>query len=573
MKKRFLSLLLALVLCLSLLPTVTLADSPALDGKTDASAFPASTDTELRQRINDAPEGETCFIAVAAGTGIDDPFFYLSAPLEIPAGKDIVLLCGRNIAPSEDFAPKNTASVIQVNGKLTLSGGPVSNGLYGFYHPVVTCSMAAISVGDPFDPSAAPGASLVLQSSKISSCSGALYGAVYVAPECSFELKNSMIVGCGGTFQSNELAAICNAGTFTMSGESYIYNCHNPALSETDREYSECRALRNTGTFYANGGTVLDSILNDEDGTITSTGPGVTSFGGAGALSTPYKVVNLGTISGGNFSQVLDNKEGGVIAGGSFHLDTNGVCTVTFNTNGGSAAPASQLRKGAPAARPADPTKNGKVFVGWFNGDTRYYFSSRESEKVTSNLTLTAHWRDAELYSALTPGETYYFDLSSLKDDIPGTVNAGSTDTVYTTPQEGLPDTSLHYVPFTYAGTVESYTLDSSFIGTAVTNDNMTGLDTRSLFFADTNITNGTDWKTLNEKGYIYGKAVTLGGLSYTLRAPTGGREGTGDNDNMSGVPANNDWDAIRTKNPAYLKKRTSSDRRMMALYLSLIHI
>lgn len=568
MKKRFLSLLLALVLCLSLLPTVTLAEAPTPDGKTPISAYGANTDAELRRYIAEAPNNETCYIAVGTGTGNGDPVFYLSAPLEIPAGKDIVLLCGRNIAPSNDFTPKSTDSVIRVYGKLTLSGGTVSNGLYGFYNPVVTCSMAAISVGDPFNPGSVKGAKLVLDSSKISSCSGALYGAVYVAPECSFELKNSMIVGCGGTYSSKEFAAICNAGTFTMSGESYIYNCRNPALSDNDLEYSECRALRNTGTFYANGGTVLDSILNDEGGTITSTGPGVTTFGGAGAESSPYNVTNSGTISGGNFDQTLYNQTGGVIAGGSFNRETNGVCTVTFNTDGGSAAPASQLRSGAPAARPADPTKSGQVFVGWFKDDgTRYYFSTRENEKVTENLTLTAHWRDAELYPALTPGETYYFDLSSLIDDIPGTVNAGSTDDSYTTPQEGLPDKSLHYVPFTYAGTLESYTLDKETFQTiAVTNDNMTGLDTRSLFFADTNITNDTDWKTLNNGGYIYGKEVTLGGLSYTLRAPTGGSS-SNDTASMYGEPANNDWDAIRTKNPAYLKKRTSSDKRMMALY------
>lgn len=40
----------------------------------------------------------------------------------------------------------------------------------------------------------------------------------------------------------------------------------------------------------------------------------------------------------------------------------------------------------------------------------------------------------AEPYAQLEVGRTYYFDLSSVK--IPGTVN------------EALPDTTLHYVPF-----------------------------------------------------------------------------------------------------------------------------
>ena len=44
----------------------------------------------------------------------------------------------------------------------------------------------------------------------------------------------------------------------------------------------------------------------------------------------------------------------------------------------------------------------------------------------------------------LTPGGRYYFDLSAM--DIPGTVNSGNSFGMVS-----LPDTSLHYVPFTYA--------------------------------------------------------------------------------------------------------------------------
>ena len=43
----------------------------------------------------------------------------------------------------------------------------------------------------------------------------------------------------------------------------------------------------------------------------------------------------------------------------------------------------------------------------------------------------------------LTSGGTYYFDLSGVS--IPGTAN------------ESLPDKTMRYVPFTYAGTVDAY--------------------------------------------------------------------------------------------------------------------
>lgn len=51
-----------------------------------------------------------------------------------------------------------------------------------------------------------------------------------------------------------------------------------------------------------------------------------------------------------------------------------------------------------------------------------------------------------EQFEGLTPGSTYYFDLSSEKGNI-GMVN------------NRLPDTTLHYVPFTYVGTINAYSL------------------------------------------------------------------------------------------------------------------
>ena len=60
---------------------------------------------------------------------------------------------------------------------------------------------------------------------------------------------------------------------------------------------------------------------------------------------------------------------------------------------------------------------------------------------------------------SLTPGGTYYFDLSGAS--IPGTANSGNSNGA-----ASLPDTSLHYVPFTYAGTIEAYKLTSAMATT-----------------------------------------------------------------------------------------------------------
>ena len=131
----------------------------------------------------------------------------------------------------------------------------------------------------------------------------------------------------------------------------------------------------------------------------------------------------------------------------------------------------------------------------------------------------------------LTPGGTYYFDLSGV--GIPGTANGS------------LPDTSLHYVPFTYAGTVDAYKLASKMATTEeYAQENKYA---HSLFMADYAVTHTISWDGLNEADLIFGKNCAAGGVDYTLRAPS---VGSGD----SGTPQSNEWDRILDKNDEYIK-------------------
>ena len=65
-----------------------------------------------------------------------------------------------------------------------------------------------------------------------------------------------------------------------------------------------------------------------------------------------------------------------------------GAYTVTFQSEGGSEV-ASQIRANTPADQPADPTKEGYTFIGWYNGESEWNFET----PVTENLTLTAKWQ------------------------------------------------------------------------------------------------------------------------------------------------------------------------------------
>ena len=146
---------------------------------------------------------------------------------------------------------------------------------------------------------------------------------------------------------------------------------------------------------------------------------------------------------------------------------------------------------------------------------------------------------------SLTPGGTYYFDLSGAS--IPGTANSGNSNGA-----ASLPDTSLHYVPFTYAGTIEAYKLTSA---TATTEEYaQQNKYPHSLFVADYAVTHTVSWDDLNTKGLIFGKNYASGGVDYTLRAPSVGSNYTGSGNSERGVPQSNEWDTMLNKDSGYIQ-------------------
>lgn len=108
--------------------------------------------------------------------------------------------------------------------------------------------------------------------------------------------------------------------------------------------------------------------------------------------------MSAGTITGCTAGQEEGKTANGVFiaAGGRFTQspgaqitgEVMGACTVTFQSDGGSEV-ASQIRANTPAARPADPTKEGYTFIGWYNGESEWDFET----PVTADLTLTAKWQ------------------------------------------------------------------------------------------------------------------------------------------------------------------------------------
>ena len=170
------------------------------------------------------------------------------------------------------------------------------------------------------------------------------------------------------------------------------------------------------------------------------------------------------------------------------------------------------------------------VFNEQFNGDHKTdYAGALREVKLTDEI-------DEQF--TLTPGGRYYFDLSAM--GIPGTVN------------DALPDNTLHYVPFTYAGTVDAYKLMSEMATTEEYAQQKKY--PHSLFVADYVVTHTVSWNDLDTASLIFGKDYASGGVDYTLRAPSVGSGRTDSDESPRGTPLSNEWDRILDKDSGYIK-------------------
>ena len=233
-------------------------------------------------------------------------------------------------------------------------------------------------------------------------------------------------------------------------------------------------------------------------------------------------------------------------------LGSDGLKAVTLDLGGGKLGGSSDaihiiVKTGSEFTAPASdgltrPDGDAGSFFMWLGSNGKFY---APGDNVPADVTkLTAQFALSEQFS-LTPGGRYYFDLSAM--NIPGTANGGNSDGAVS-----LPDTSLHYVPFTYVGTIEAYKLTSA---TATTEEYaQQNKYPHSLFVADYAVTHTISWGGLNDEGLIFGKNYASGGVDYTLRAPSVGSISTGSGDSQRGVPQSNEWDTMLNKNSGYIQ-------------------
>lgn len=281
----------------------------------------------------------------------------------------------------------------------------------------------------------APGGTLLMRGGNIVGCTARQGGGIYVEDGGRFEMSAGTITGCVAQTANNDDTrggGLCNFGTTVLSGAAAIRDCRAILSGESTNKnegggicsvrnltirdnvtVSGCTANEESDAMSIGGGDANNSpteiIGGTFDGSVTNGG---TISGGAFTGS----VVNRGTITNGTFGGEVTNESGrsfgvisggifngkvtnindtsapeetpGRISGGTFNREVMGACTVTFLSDGESAAP-SQIRANTPADQPADPTKEGYTFIGWYNGESEWNFET----PVTADLTLTAKWQ------------------------------------------------------------------------------------------------------------------------------------------------------------------------------------
>lgn len=227
----------------------------------------------------------------------------------------------------------------------------------------------------------APGASFVMEGGNIVGCSaGKSGGGVKVTNDGDFKMSGGTISGCtaGGG------GGIDNRGTTTLSDNAKIKSCSATGTEIDDRGGGVCsyRNLTVSGSMVISGCTAQNN--NSYAMYVTTGYPDARS-----------------SIEGGTFdgSVWLNHSSSGkiTVSGGTFKNGVSGAWTVTFNTNGGTPEPESQIRANLPATKPDDPTSSGYVFAGWYTDEActaAYDFT----KPVTDSVTLYAKWEAAPRY-------------------------------------------------------------------------------------------------------------------------------------------------------------------------------
>lgn len=411
MKKRIFSILTALCLCLTLLPTMAAAEETAgtatevetSDELVGALADPNVTTIKLKKDITvNATENVkelTINRPITLVNSSRKPL-HLNLPLTIAENGALTLDVLKGVVSL------NSYKGMVVNGSLTVGAG--CEVIFGGDQPFLTINQGGTVTTQPAGENTISGL-LSLGKDAALTVNGALVNNGRLSVSDMENLKKAASIG--GDLILDDI-------TIT---EDYTL------------DMKDCTLTIGHITFLNANLTVKNASRVDATGVTIS----------GGSYYCPVTVGNAeGVITGGSFYglvkvEKISDGTPAYISGGTFYDELKGSYLIKGYTvifMNGSSQYAMQVVKDKASA-PDTPVKSGYRFVGWYNGNAKWNFDT----PVTENLTLTAKWE--KIHTSVPSAPRYDVAVS---DGAHGSVSVspksaskGSTVTVTVTPDKG----------------------------------------------------------------------------------------------------------------------------------------
>ena len=411
MQKRIFSILTALCLCLTLLPTMAAAEETAgtatevetSDELVGALADPNVTTIKLKKDITvNATENVkelTINRPITLVNSSRKPL-HLNLPLTIAENGALTLDVLKGVVSL------NSYKGMVVNGSLTVGAG--CEVIFGGDQPFLTINQGGTVTTQPAGENTISGL-LSLGKDAALTVNGALVNNGRLSVSDMENLKKAASIG--GDLILDDI-------TIT---EDYTL------------DMKDCTLTIGHITFLNANLTVKNASRVDATGVTIS----------GGSYYCPVNVGNAeGVITGGSFYglvkvEKISDGTPAYISGGTFYDELKGSYLIKGYTvifMNGSSQYAMQVVKDKASA-PDTPVKSGYRFVGWYNGNAKWNFDT----PVTENLTLTAKWE--KIHTSVPSAPRYDVAVS---DGAHGSVSVspksaskGSTVTVTVTPDKG----------------------------------------------------------------------------------------------------------------------------------------
>ena len=378
MKKRILSILLALCMLFCLVPTTAFAEGETnrkVETEQELVDALADSSVDIITLKNDIAIGTTLTILRKVTLDLNGYVLKMTGSgsviiLDNKSGitGDLTLIDSNPTAEHKFKVNGVEPWVLDDSGTETVYGGIITGGTGSriFFSNGVEGGGVIIGSG-----------ALTMNGGNIVGCIANEGGGLFLS-DGSFTMNASSIVGCstpnrlttgeasyGGIYAFGPMANIDTTGVITLTG----------GLIKNNGRYAINAAYMTT--IYANGGEVYGEVHLNQACKITCLAEdnGITAFKGK-------------TVIGGTSSVNPSHVGWGLFYGGLYiYGNTTGVI-VTYK-DGDSEYAKQVLPSGTLATRPDDPTKPGYIFEGWYTSDGAQW---DYTTAVTENITVTARW-------------------------------------------------------------------------------------------------------------------------------------------------------------------------------------